>query len=170
MKRITAVVACLSVCSLSTQTAFAAQDSLPTRAPGKWQLTTSMDEGKGAKEQVMTICIDEAMEKTTVQASLREHQANCSKYDIKKQNEKTVVDAVCRYGNADVESQTEMEGDFEGSFTVKINSTTVRPSRDGQSRPIRRTIHQSGKFLGKECGDLKPGQAMGSDGEKVFVQ
>jgi len=29
---------------------------------------------------------------------------------------------------------------------------------------------QNGKYLGGDCGDLKPGEAMAADGTKVLVQ
>lgn len=151
-------------------TAFAEKTTLPTRAAGKWHIDTTMDEGKGPKKQSLTMCVDEQMEKTTAHASLREHQANCTKYEIKKVDSKVVVDAVCKYGRADVESRTEMKGDFKKAFTVKISSTTVVPTSEGQSRAIKRTIDQVGKHLGADCGDLKPGQAMGTDGDKILVQ
>lgn len=160
----------IAVCLAGTHTVLAEKVNLPTRAAGKWKIDTTMDEGKGPKKQTLTMCVDEQMEKTTAKSSLREHQANCSKYEIKKIDSKVVVDAVCRYGRADVESRTEMEGDFQKSFTVKISSTTVHPTREGQSRAVKRTINQAGTHLGTSCGDLKPGEAMGTDGTKILVQ
>jgi hypothetical protein len=62
-----------------------------------------------------------------------------------------------------------MSGDFETAFKVTINSTTSG-EQDGQSVTVKRTIVQDGKYLGESCGDLKAGEAMGSDGKKIMVQ
>lgn len=35
---------------------------------------------------------------------------------------------------------------------------------------IHRKIKQSGAYLGTSCNDLKPGEAVGEDGNKIFVQ
>jgi hypothetical protein len=62
-----------------------------------------------------------------------------------------------------------MSGDFQSAFTVKIDSTTSG-IQDAQSISVKRTIEQQGKFLGDSCGELKAGEAMGSDGSKMMVQ
>lgn len=170
MKSLISFAIAMATILAATMPAHAEQASLPTREAGKWKIKTIMDEGKGPKEQVLTMCVDADMEKHTAHSSLREHQANCTKYEIKKVENKVVVDAVCKYGNANVESTTEMKGDFKKDFLVTISSKTVPPSNNGQSRVIKRTINQTGTYLGADCGDLKPGQAMGTDGDKIFVQ
>jgi hypothetical protein len=101
--------------------------------------------------------------------SAGEHKASCSKYEVKKDGEKVVIDAVCKMNGRDVESLTEMSGDFTNTFDVKISSTTSG-IQDSQSISIKRVIEQKGKYLGESCGDLEAGEAMGSDGTKVMVQ
>jgi len=148
-----------------------AEETLPSRKAGMWELKTSMDEGMGPREQNMKICIDAKMEANTVKASLAEHQQNCEKYQIKKDGGKTVVDMTCSYNGRHVESLTEMDGDFSNSFKIKISSTTsdTRESTQ-QTITIKRTILQDGSYLGASCGDLKGGEAMTPDGTKVMVQ
>jgi hypothetical protein len=62
-----------------------------------------------------------------------------------------------------------MSGNFQDAFTVKIDSTTSG-IQDSQTVSIKRVIEQQGKYLGESCGDLKAGEAMGSDGTKILVQ
>ncbi len=88
---------------------------------------------------------------------------------MKKDGDKVVIDATCKMNGRDVESLTEMRGDFQNTFDVKISSTTSG-FRDAQSISIKRVIEQQGKYLGESCGDLKAGEAMGTDGTKVMVQ
>ncbi len=56
--------------------------TLPERKAGLWDLKTVMDEGNGPREHAFKLCIDESMEKNTVKASLADHKANCTKYDV----------------------------------------------------------------------------------------
>jgi Protein of unknown function (DUF3617) len=142
---------------------------LPMRKAGLWELKTVMDEGLGPRDQTLTICVDADMEKNTVRASYIEHKRACSKYDIDRDETVTRVDATCKFSNRHVESKTEMSGDFQSALLVKIKSTTSGKER-GQSVSVKRTITQTGKYLGQSCGDLSPGEAKGSDGSRIMVQ
>lgn len=147
-----------------------AAPSLPTRKAGVWELKTVMDEGSGPRDQSIKMCIDDVMEHNTVKASLTEHKAACTTYDVKASDGKTVVDADCMFNERKVISTTTMSGDFKTAFEVKIDSTTSDPKAKDQSIVIKRTITQSGKYLSESCGDLKPGEAEGPDGKRVMVQ
>lgn len=149
----------------------AEEATLPARKAGIWELKTSMDEGRGPREQMMKICIDAEMEANTVKASLVEHRKNCEKYDIKKDGGKVVVDMSCTFNERFVKGVTEMEGDFAKTFKIKIQSTTsdTRESTQ-QTITVNRIILQDGTYLGENCGDLQPGEAQAPDGTKVLVQ
>lgn len=162
--------AIVTVALLAPCSAARAQDTLPMRKAGFWQLETSMDEGNGPRTSSLKMCIDAEMERNTVMASIMEHRQTCSRYEIRKDAESIVVDADCGYDRAKVSSVTRMTGDFENSFKVDIATTTTRASEGEQSVPIRRSIVQTGTYLGSDCGDLQPGEAVGGDGRKVMVQ
>lgn len=149
--------------------AAADEAQLPERKAGLWELTTTMDEGLGPKDQTMKLCVDADMERTTVAASTQEHEKQCSKYEIKKEGDKTVVDMSCQFASRHVTSRTEMSGDFQTSLAVKIESTTSG-DHNGQTVAVKRTITQTGKYLDASCGDLMGGEAKGPDGTKVMVQ
>jgi hypothetical protein len=148
-----------------------AQDAaeLPMRKAGRWEMKTVMDEGFGPREQMITMCIDNDMERTMAASSKADHAEKCSKYEVKRAGDTTTVDALCVFDGRTVESVTKMTGDFQSTFNVTIDSTTSGTER-GQSISVKRTITQAGKYLGESCGDLKAGEAMGSDGHKVLVQ
>jgi hypothetical protein len=166
----TAAVLVASISAVALATTAAADDvKLPLRKAGKWEQTTVMDEGGKKHEQTLTICIDADMERNTAAASDEEHKRSCSKYEVKKDGAAVVVAATCNMNGRDVESRTEMSGDFQSAFTVKIDSTTSG-IQDAQSISVKRTIEQQGKFLGDSCGELKAGEAMGTDGSKMMVQ
>jgi hypothetical protein len=63
-----------------------------------------------------------------------------------------------------------MSGDFNSAFQIRIESTTTDPEQKDRSVVIKRTITQEGKYLGDKCGDLKPGEAQGTDGSRILVQ
>jgi hypothetical protein len=142
---------------------------LPQRKAGYWEIKTVMDEGLGARDQTLTMCIDGDMERSTVAASKAEHLEKCSRYDVKKSGDVTTVVAKCVFEGRNVESRTEMSGNFTTAFKVKIDSTTSGSER-GQSVSVKRTITQDGKYLGEDCGGLRAGEAMGTDGHKILVQ
>lgn len=142
---------------------------LPERKAGLWELHTVMDEGLGPKDQTLTLCVDADMEHNTVTASGVEHTKQCTTYEIKREGDKTVVDMSCQYASRHVKSRTEMTGDFQSALSVKIESTTSG-EHNGQTVAVKRTITQTGKYLGESCGDLSGGEAKGPDGTKVMVQ
>lgn len=145
--------------------------SLPLRKAGLWQVKTTMDEAGNQHEQSFKICIDASMELQTARTSTQDHQENCSRYEMKRESDATVVEADCVFNQAAVQSRTEMSGDFLANFHIKIESTTTPPARGEQSAiPIKRVIDQDGSYLGSDCAGLQPGEAMGDDGTKVMVQ
>lgn len=159
-----------SVLMMTISLAYADSTTLPQRKAGLWELNTTMDEGGSSRDQSMKICIDADMEKNTVQASLEDHRKACTTYDIKVADGTTTVDADCLFSTRKVISQTKMSGDFQNNFEVKIESTTSGVESNAQTIVVKRIITQNGKYLGESCGDLKGGEAEGSDGTRMLVQ
>lgn len=163
-----AVAGMAGVWVLSSAT-LAEEARLPERKAGLWELHTVMDEGLGPKDQTLTMCVDADMERSTAAASGEEHAKQCSKYEITREADKTIVDMSCQFASRHVMSRTEMTGDFQSALLVKIESTTSG-DHNGQTVAVKRTITQTGKYLGESCGDLVGGEAKGADGSKVMVQ
>ncbi|MGE3228594.1 MAG: DUF3617 domain-containing protein [Hyphomicrobium sp.] len=164
-----ALVLAAGLVTLQGAAASAGDAQLPLRKAGLWELSTTMDEGLGPKDQTLTLCIDADMERTTATASDVEHSKQCSKYEIRREGEGTVVDMSCQYASRHVASRTEMSGDFNTSFEVKIESTTSGEQNE-QTVSVKRTIVQKGRYLGESCGDLVGGEAKGPDGSRILVQ
>lgn len=169
MLRTSLIAAAIFAVGCTTTIVRANEVALPLRKAGKWEQKTVMDEGGKKHEQTLTICIDTAMERNTALASAAEHKTRCSKYDVKQDGENFVIEATCNMNQRDVESRTEMSGDFQKTFNVKITSTTSGV-QDSQSIAIPRVIEQHGTYVSESCGDLKAGEAMGTDGTRVMVQ
>jgi hypothetical protein len=145
---------------------------LPLRKAGQWELRTIMDEGAGPRpEHALQLCIDAKMEESTAAASDVEHRTNCKSYTIKTEGSMTVMEADCDFGRQLVQSRTEMSGDFQKEFQIKISSTTTRGGGDNKAVPINRTITQVGRYISEKCQDgLAPGEAIAADGTKMMVQ
>lgn len=146
---------------------------LPLRKAGLWEVRTQTDEGSGARNQDLTMCIGEEMERSTVRSSGMEYRSNCAKYEVKKTSDGTTVDATCTFDQRHVTSHTELRGDFQTAFEVKISSSTTGSaprSQGGQPVNVQRTIVQVGKYLGSRCGGLQAGEAKTADGQVVSVQ
>jgi hypothetical protein len=170
MHRTSICLFALAVFALPLGAAIAAEATdLPLRKAGRWEQKTTMEEAGKKHEQTLTICIDADMERNTALASDAEHKKSCTKYEVKKSGDTVVVESTCNMNKRDVESRTEMSGDFQSAFNVKINSTTSG-IQDSQTVSIKRVIEQQGKYVGESCGDLKAGEAMGADGTKIMVQ
>lgn len=167
MRRALTAAAIVAICS----GAASAEEALPTRKGGLWELVTAMDEGKGPREQTFKICIADDMEANAVRASVTEHKQNCESYEIKKSGEETVVNAKCVFNGRHVDTTTTMSGDFAKAFKVDIESrTSDKKESTDQTVVVQRTIKQTGSFVSDSCGDLKPGEAATADGAKVQVQ
>ncbi len=169
MTRKTASLLTLIAITVSGAALHASDSPLPLRKAGKWEQKTVMEEGGQKQEQTLTICIDAGMERNTALASDADHKSQCSKYEVKRDGDEVVIDATCKVNGRDVDSRTEMSGDFQSTFDVKISSTTSG-IQESQTVSINRLIEQRGKYLSESCGELKAGEAMGTDGTKVMVQ
>lgn len=170
MPKVLPIAVALALSVLLQAPALAVDGELPQRQPGKWKLQTEMDEGRGPIKQSLTMCITEELERNTAATSASEHKANCSRHDVKKDGETTIVDSECAYAVDKVTSHSEMTGDFKTSFAVKITTTTVTQPPSGRAMTRERKISQTGERLGSDCGDIKPGEAVTEDGNRVMVQ
>lgn len=163
-----AVVACANAIAAAEDGA-----ALPLRKAGLWDVRTQTNEGNGMKEQRLALCIGEQMERDTVRVSGEQNRINCPKYIVSKTREGTVVDAVCFYDDRKVATHTELTGDFETAFKVKVESSvsgSAPRSQGGAPVDVTRTILQDGTYVGADCGRLNAGDALTADGRTVTVQ
>jgi hypothetical protein len=173
MLRVIAVLAAAATVYGTTLTTAEEALDLPLRKAGLWEVRTQTDEGNGMRNQALTMCIGDAMERTAVRTSGAANRANCSMYDVKKTSDGTTVDALCTYDDRKVTSRTELHGDFTSVFKVKVESTTsgnAPKAQGGHPVNVHRVIRQEGKYLGESCGDLKAGEGKTPTGNTVTVQ
>lgn len=170
-----AATALLAIAVLMATDLRAAEDAsdLPLRKAGLWELRTQTDEGRGPRNQQLTMCVGEEMERKTVSASRAENRSTCEKYEVKKSAEATTVDATCTVDMRQITTHTELAGDFQTAFSVTVESRTsgfAPRAQGGQPVNVERKIVQNGKYLGESCGDLQAGEARAADGRTVIVR
>ena len=168
-----AAIALLAATVLVVTDLRAGELDLPLRKAGLWELQTQTDEGRGSREQLLTMCVGEEMERKTVSASRAESRSNCEMYEVKKTAGATTVDATCTVDMRQTTTHTELAGDFQTAFSVKVESKTAGfapRAQGGQPVNVQRKIVQNGKYLGESCGDLSAGEAKAADGRTVIVR
>ena len=173
MPRTAATAVLVAAVLMSTPTHAEEALDLPLRKAGLWEMQTETDEGRGPQKQQLTMCVGEEMERKTVSASRTENRSNCEKYEVKKTAGATTVDATCTVDTRQTTTHTELAGDFQTAFSVKVESRTsgfAPRAQGGQPVNVERKIVQSGKYLGESCGDLQAGEARAADGRTVIVR
>ena len=92
---------------------------------------------------------------------------SCPKQDIQKTATGYVTDSVCGIAGMTIRSHSEITGDFNSAYTVKITSH----SEGGASRlPRDSTTTIEAKWLGACKTDQKPGDIMMPRGMKMNIK
>lgn len=135
----------LLLCSVIPAAAHAID--LPTRKPGLWEVRMIM---AGAKTPAMTMheCTDASTDKEMTTSFGGADKDACTKNDIKKTATGFVVDSQCKSDGTVVTSHSEISGDFNSAYTVRVTSKSKAQSTDA-------TLEA--KWLGACPAGQKPG-------------
>jgi Protein of unknown function (DUF3617) len=142
---------------------------LPARKAGLWEIKMTF-EGRNLPSQVMQQCIDAATDKmmNSIGSSLQQNM--CSKQDVQKVGNTLVVDSVCQIGGMTTTSHGVVSGDFNSSYTVKVNSTrTGGPAIPGAPPDGSSNMTIEAKWLSACKSDQKPGDMIMADGRKINI-
>jgi hypothetical protein len=138
---------------------------LPTRKAGLWELKM-LRTGSPAPEMTMQHCTDETTDtKMTTSLSPMAKQ-NCSKNDTRKTATGYVTDSVCSYGGTTMTSHSEVTGDFNSAYSVKVTSHNDNAPA-GAPRDTNMTLEA--KWLGACKADQKPGDIVMPGGFKMNI-
>ena len=94
---------------------------LPTRKAGLWELKM-MRAGSPTPEMTMQHCTDETTDKKMTTQLSPMAKDNCSKNDTQKTATGYVTDSVCSFGGTTMTSHSEVTGDFNSGYSVKVTS------------------------------------------------
>jgi len=148
-----------------TGTAFADPIEMPNRKPGLWEVKINA----GAQMPAMTMqqCTDASTDKdmsTTFSPMAKEI---CSRQDMKKTATGMTIDSTCKIGGVDSTSHTEINGDFNSAYTVKV---TTQSSNAPAGAPREASTTMEAKWTGPCKADQKPGDMIMPGGVKINVQ
>jgi hypothetical protein len=135
--------------------AFAAD--APMRKSGLWEMhnESSMGGAKMPGGMSMQICIDQSKDDMTSDPSNRQDmRKRCSKMDVKRTGEKTVIDSICTFNQSTVTGHSEITGNMSTDYRIE-NTSRFDP-------PMHGMASTSSVMTGKWLGPCKPGQHHGS--------
>jgi hypothetical protein len=137
---------------------------LPTARAGLWEV--SMEMMAGVPPVKTQMCIDGTMNREMMAQTLKNVGQDC-KMDLKRQGSTYVMDTDCKVSGMTVKTKSTMTGDFQSSYTVRIEGT-MDPGGGKPAMPVSMT--QTAKWKSADCGSLKPGDVVMPGGIKVNVK
>lgn len=156
----------LAGATLLTLPSRASDIEMPTRKPGLWEISMVMGGGQ-IPPRTMHHCTDASTDKdmnTTFSPMAKEM---CSKQDMQKTATGMVVDSTCNIGGINTTTHTEIIGDFNSAYTMKVAST--HPSLTGGA-PRETSMTIEAKWMGACAPDQKPGDIIMPGGIKMNIK
>lgn len=140
-------------------------DELPTRKPGLWEIRM-IDADTKAAGMTMQQCTDAATDKDLTSNLSPMAKQTCSKNDIRKTAAGYMTDAVCTVNGMSMTSHSDITGDFNSAYTVKVTSKT---SGTPANVPHDIAMTVEAKWLGPCKPDQKPGDIVMPGGFKINI-
>ena len=94
---------------------------LPTRKAGLWELKM-LRAGSPMPEMTMQHCTDETTDKKMTTSLSPMAKQNCTRNDTQKTATGYVTDSVCSFNGVTMTSHSEVTGDFNSGYSVKVTS------------------------------------------------
>jgi len=142
--------ALLGACGLVS---LASAVDFPKRKPGLWEITRPMPDPR-FPPQVQRVCLDAATDALLYKFGMGAGRNLCSKLDVRNVGGKLEVDSVCKLGNSQMSSHTEMSFQGDTSYHEDI-AVHYDPPLLGKTNDSKST--QDGKWIGACGADMKPG-------------
>jgi hypothetical protein len=163
MMRLT--VLCLAALGAAATAAQAVE--LPTRKAGLWELKM-LRAGGTTPEVTMQHCTDEATDKQMTASFSPMAKQNCAKNDTEKTATGYVTDSVCSFGGSTLTSHSEITGDFNSGYAMKVTSSSDKPIAAGA--PTDSTVMLQAKWLGACAADQRPGDIVMPGGFRMNIK
>jgi hypothetical protein len=138
---------------------------MPVRKAGLWEMKV-VRTGSPTPEMTMQHCTDESTDKEMNSTFSPMAKDMCSKQDIQKTATGYVTDSVCTVGGMSITSHSDITGDFNSAYTMKLTSHN---EGGPASVPRDSTSTIEAKWLGACKPDQKPGDIVMPGGVKMNV-
>ena len=155
----------LLVATLAAASAAGAVE-LPTRKAGLWELKM-LRAGSSTPEVTMQHCTDEATDKQMTANLSPMAKQNCSKNDTVQTATGYLTDSVCTFGGSTLTSRSEITGDFNSAYEMKVTSGTDRPA---PNTPAENSVTLHAKWLGACAADQRPGDVVMPGGFRMNIK
>ena len=142
----------------------AAAAEMPLRKPGLWEMKL-VRPGSPLPEMTMQHCTDETTDKEMSTTFSPMSKEVCSKRDIQQTATGYVSDSVCSVGGASMTSHSDIIGDFNSAYTIKMTAHSDR----GVAGIRDSTMTIEAKWLGACKPDQKPGDIVMPGGLKMNI-
>ncbi len=143
-----------------------AEFDMPTRKPGLWEIKMAMA-GTQMPPRTVEHCTDPATDKDMAPAFDPMAKQMCPQRNMQKTATGMVIDSTCNFAGVTATSHTQIDGDFDSAYTVKVTSS--HPSAPG-GMPKETTMTMEAKWMGPCKPDQKPGDMIMPGGIKMNVR
>jgi hypothetical protein len=138
---------------------------LPTRKAGLWELRM-MRAGSPTPDMTMQHCTDEATDKLMTSSLSPMAKQNCAKNETEKTATGYTTESVCSFGGATMTSHSEVTGDFNSAYAVKVTSHSDNAPA---GMPKDNSMTLEAKWLGACKPDQRPGDVVMPGGFKMNI-
>lgn len=137
----------------------AAQSNLdfPARRAGHWEIRVVTEKPTGAPTLDTGVCLDAATDSELMEFGLRMSKDACTRFDMKRTGQTVVIHSDCRFGPVSSNTRTTMSGDFQSTYSIRIEGTTE--GMPGVAKGKQDTlIVQTARWTAAACpAGMKPG-------------
>jgi len=143
--------------SLAAEAAAALADEATLRKSGLWEIRTEItaDGQKMPSPMTMQLCVEQARDDMMADPGDKlDMRKRCTKMDVKRTGNKTVIDSVCAMDGHTATGRTVISGNLATDYRME-NTTRFAPPMQGMHT-------MSSTMAGKWIGPCKPGQKHGS--------
>ncbi|MBN9594858.1 MAG: hypothetical protein J0G36_05850 [Afipia sp.] len=154
----TALTVCAALVSLP---ALAGPVEMPNRKPGLWEVKVNA----GAQMPAMTMqqCTDASTDKDMASTFSPMAKEMCAKQDMQKTATGLVIESTCTVSGVTSTSRTEIVGDFNSAYTVKVVTK-------GSGKIPDSVTTMEAKWMGACKADQKPGDIVMPGGMKMNIK
>lgn len=163
---------CASLLALMTAQAALAQEGMPRRKPGLWDLTLEMQMRPGVpmkSQQCVDAASDDAMQRRAMSGG--DEHAQCSQKSLKRSAGALEMQAECTSAEGKTFIDSRMSGDFNSHYSME-NKLRYEPPRHGMKETTMKIVasHAGACPAGMKPGDVRmlgmtlPGGAPGRPG------
>jgi hypothetical protein len=147
------------------QFAMAEPFEMPNRKPGLWEIKVNA----GAQLPAITVqqCTDATTDKDMATSFSPMAKDMCANRNMQKTATGMVIDATCNVGGMTSVSHTEISGDFNSAYTVKVSSkNTGAPA----GVPAESMTLMEAKWAGACAADQRAGDMIMPGGVKINIK